>query len=48
MWDPTQFYDDLKHSIFKRKLTCGTILNFMMIWNTFFKIMLTCGINVCL
>jgi hypothetical protein len=24
MWDPTKFYDDLEHSIFKIMLTCGT------------------------
>jgi hypothetical protein len=24
MWDPTEFYDDLGHSIFKIMLTCGT------------------------
>jgi hypothetical protein len=24
MWDPTEFYDDLEHSIFKIVLTCGT------------------------
>jgi hypothetical protein len=24
MWDPTEFYDDMEHSIFKIMLTCGT------------------------
>jgi hypothetical protein len=24
MWDASEFYDDLEHSIFKIKLTCGT------------------------
>jgi hypothetical protein len=26
MWDPTEFYDNLEHSIFKIMLTCGTKL----------------------
>jgi hypothetical protein len=47
MWDPSKLYDDLEHSNFERMLTCGTLLNFMMNWNTsFFKIMLTCGTDV--
>jgi hypothetical protein len=46
MWDPRKFYDDLEHSNFERMLTCGTLLNFMTTWNTVFKIMLTCGIDV--
>jgi hypothetical protein len=41
MWDPKKFYDDLEHYFWKM-LTCGTQLNFMMTWNTTFKIMLTC------
>jgi hypothetical protein len=24
MWDPTEFYDDLEHSVLKIMLTCGT------------------------
>jgi hypothetical protein len=24
MWDPTEFYDDLEHFVFKIMLTCGT------------------------
>ena len=24
MWDPSKFYDDMEHSIFKIMLTCGT------------------------
>jgi hypothetical protein len=36
MWDRGKFYDDLEHSIFEKMLTRGTLLNFMMTWNTLF------------
>jgi hypothetical protein len=33
MWDPTEFYDDLEHSIFKIMLTCGTKVDLLRyIW----------------
>jgi hypothetical protein len=46
MWDLGKFKVDLEHYIFKKKLTCGTLLNFMTTWNTVFKTMLTCGTDV--
>jgi hypothetical protein len=33
MWDATEFYDDLEHSIFKIMLICGTKVGLWRRWH---------------